>query len=182
MVAVAWDTSNLKVLTVASGKSCTSCCIGDCAALPSCLCDYADDDCECWSAGLTPKYLVVTFAGIRKCSDDSLWAEFNTSFCLTQTKVSNPTPCAASAGLYVLYTTVDGNEVCIVYGAAEAGESYVLIYTDICPGTCPCFFESFGDICDGAFINGLEIGNCDEDNLAYDGTATMCNPCTGTWL
>lgn len=85
MTTVGWDTSSLKALYKPAAGICTGCC-GLCGI--ACSCEFSDNDCMPgaieFPEGETPLHLCVTFQGIRKCSDDSLWDEFNQTFCLTQ--------------------------------------------------------------------------------------------------
>ncbi len=143
---------------------------------PACL--YSDDDCLCaFDANETPLYLCVSFSGIKRCSTEALWTEFNQSFWLKQ----NPTICNC---YWETVITLNGENCYIVLDASSG--AYDPPYIWIGSATNVYYDSEFAHALVDCGDAGLSLWRlCASqryvDNpviLAYEGSYSICNPCT----
>lgn len=165
-MAVAWDTSNLKVLTDATGKVCTSCCTGN-------DCDACEPD--PFPNGETPKYFDVIFSGVTLCPEKS-WpggVNLNTTWRLTQVNIPawGGWCCwqylDANWDILLLLNYFNGAGQTTHISASQAGRVAFFVRTLLFGGSLAACLAEASDI-----ANGYTIEHCDTGYSAHSGTAS----------
>lgn len=180
MTTVAWDTSNLKVsFNSITGKVCTKCC-------GSCVCEFTDDCLDCFDEGEMPRYLQVTFSGLRWCSDDSLITELNdTIFCL-DIDAGGFTPDTTCGDWLSEVITINGTDWYIWYyrlsflnwlviGGYTSGAHRIFISREDTGDGGDCITNNFNNLIEIGDCGGIVFGAGPAE--AYGGTAILTNPC-----
>ena len=165
------DSSSLKLLLGVTGLLCTSCCGLDCV--------LSENECSCFGAN-TPTQLIVTFSGVKRCSDDSLITELNKDHIITQ---------SGGGCLYDgVTTTIDGIPVRVAWwGEVSPGKTLCSARTTSGARMYFCI-ESAVSGCEMSFTNPYAIGDCGNSTgfggicgfhtvFGYGGTAVVTNPC-----
>ncbi len=149
-----------------------------CACCTYCECSYSGNDSNCFPVNETPLKLCVTFSGIRRCSDNSLWAD-GLTICLEQS--------VSDVNKWDKSWAYGGENLKVFLDARSGGQSYLYIQEDDIPPAFGYFFdENYG--CDDiqGWTGGCElmtypnqrlIGNCSGFNKGYGGTGLLRNPC-----
>jgi len=138
----------------------------DCCEI-ACPCEYLTlNTCGCYPDTEVPKYLLVTFSGVRSCEDDSLIAEVNQEFCMTYVA----TTIWESGLIYhnhkILYRPAS---------TAYCGEDWGFL--EIWDGTDIIFDAIYLADCSVVINNQQLYADCGGSKIGYGGTGTIVNPC-----